>query len=197
VIDLGRIFSIKDNADKGHDVMILSVKGRIIGILVDSIGTIMDIRDDELEMPPSTILKDERKYISGVKRLENELLVHLMPENLIGMGKKTPNYMERRKHTRKAVDILAVYSIAYDESGFKWQPCRILDVSLGGTRLLVDEHLNIGTDIKIRIKDDMELEGMVISSVLAENKSGEYVGIRFNEHYDSIEQKIKELVRAN
>jgi len=193
VIDLGIVFNIRDKT--GHNVIILSIKGRIIGILVDSIGTIMDIREDELEKPPSTISKHEARYISGIKRLEKGLLVHLSPENLIGMGGKTSSYQEKRQHVRKALDMLAVYTIAYDNMDLQWQPCRVLDISIGGARLLVNEHLNIGTDINVRIKDDIELEGIVVSSNKSEDKLGEYVGIKFKTPPDVVGERIKKFMR--
>lgn len=94
VLDLGIAFNIKDKADRDHNVIILSIRNRIIGILVDAIGTIMDINDEELEKPPSTISTENIKYISGVKRLENGLLVHLVPESLIDLRNKPRSDME-------------------------------------------------------------------------------------------------------
>ena len=60
VLDLGVIFNIKN---KETYVIILSLKNRIIGIFADSIGRIVEIKDNELEKVPSTISKEEAKYI--------------------------------------------------------------------------------------------------------------------------------------
>lgn len=80
VLDLGVIFNIKN---KKTNVIILSLKNRIIGICVDSIGRIVEIKDSELEKAPSTIPKEEAKYISGVKRHKDKLLIHIEPESLL------------------------------------------------------------------------------------------------------------------
>ncbi|MBI5740125.1 MAG: chemotaxis protein CheW [Nitrospirae bacterium] len=195
VIDLGIIFNIRDKADKGHNVMILSVKGRIIGILVDAIGTIMDIGEDELEKPPTTLSKDETKYIAGVKRLENALLVHLAPEHLITMEESSQSYREKRRHTRKTVNLLAMYTVSYNGADYQWLPCVVLDMSPGGLRIKLNEHLNIGTTVRLNIKDDLEIEGTVVSSRNEEDKSSEHAGIKFNDLQEVIEGKIIKLLR--
>lgn len=192
VIDLGIVFNIRDRAVQGHNVMVLSIKGRIIGILVDSIGTIMDIRDDELEKPPATISKEEMKFISGIKRLDDALLVHLTPEHLINMNEKSQSYREKRKHTRKTVDILAAYTLAYDGADFHWHPCVVTDISLGGIKLHINGHLNIGTNINVKIKDGIELDGMVVFSKSAEDKSSEHVGVKFNKPPEEIEKLMRD-----
>ncbi|MBI4688370.1 MAG: purine-binding chemotaxis protein CheW [Nitrospirae bacterium] len=144
VVDLGTAFNINEKADNGHKVIILSIGYRKIGVLVDSIGTIIDIDNNELERPPSTISKAETKYIAGVKRLENALLVHLLPENLINIGGGGSKDIEKRKYQRKTVDILASYAIASEALKTEWRPCRIMDISIGGIKMLSKE-LNLRT----------------------------------------------------
>ncbi|MCP4266505.1 MAG: hypothetical protein GY777_13190 [Candidatus Brocadiaceae bacterium] len=83
VLDLGITLNINGAEDKDLNVIILSIKGRTIGVLVGPIGNILDIQDGELESPPSSTAGIESKYISGVKRFKDRLLVHLEPENLL------------------------------------------------------------------------------------------------------------------
>ncbi len=83
VLDLGVTLNINGAEDKNLNVIILSIKSRTIGVLVGPIGNILDIQDGELESPPSSTAGIESKYISGVKRFEDRLLVHLEPEHLI------------------------------------------------------------------------------------------------------------------
>ncbi|RJQ19411.1 MAG: hypothetical protein C4560_06315 [Nitrospiraceae bacterium] len=195
VIDLAVAFKIRDRADQGYNVIILSIKNRIMGILVDSIGTIMDINDDELEKPPSTISKTEAKYIVGVKRLENRLLVHIDPEGVINIEGISGQLHEKRKHTRKAADMLALFSVFSDgvESGRK--PCRILDISLGGCKLQVEDRINMGTEIKV-LKDDIHLEGMVVCTISGQDKSGNHACVKFKEPPEVIEGKIINLIKG-
>lgn len=82
VLDLGIAFSIEN---EGINVIILSIKGRIIGLLVGQIGRIMQMKDGELEKAPSTISKADAKYIAGIKRTKDKLIVHLAPENLLNI----------------------------------------------------------------------------------------------------------------
>ncbi len=83
VLDLGITLNINGAEDKDLNVIILSIKGRTIGVLVGPIGNILDIQDGELESPPSSTAGIESKYISGVKRFKDRLLVHLEPEILL------------------------------------------------------------------------------------------------------------------
>ncbi len=82
VLDLGITLNINGAEDKNLNVIILFIKGRTIGVLVGPIGNILDIQDGELEKPPSSTTGIESKYISGVKRFKDRLLVHLEPEHL-------------------------------------------------------------------------------------------------------------------
>ncbi len=83
VLDLGITLNINGAEDENLNVIILSIKGRTIGVLVGPIGNILDIQDGELESPPSSTAGIESKYISGVKRFKDRLLVHLEPEILL------------------------------------------------------------------------------------------------------------------
>ncbi len=83
VLDLGITLNINGAEDKDLNVLILSIKGRTIGVLVGPIGNILDIRDGELEKPPSSTAGIELQYISGVKRFDDKLLVHIAPEYLL------------------------------------------------------------------------------------------------------------------
>lgn len=80
VLDLGLAFKIES---KGINVMILSVKNRVIGILVDAIGSIMDFNEDELDKEPFISSEEKAKYVSGIKRLKDKLLIHLDPETFL------------------------------------------------------------------------------------------------------------------
>ncbi len=86
VLDLGVTLNINGAEDKDLNVIILSITGRIIGVLVGPIGNILDIQEGELESPPSSTVGVESKYVSGVKRFEDKLLVHLEPEQLINVN---------------------------------------------------------------------------------------------------------------
>ncbi len=86
VLDLGVTLDINGAEDKELNVIILSIAGRTIGVLVGPIGNILEIQEGELESPPSSTKGVDSKYVSGVKRFEDKLLVHLEPERLININ---------------------------------------------------------------------------------------------------------------
>ncbi|MBI5665267.1 MAG: chemotaxis protein CheW [Nitrospirae bacterium] len=195
VIDLGIAFNIKDRTGKEHNVIILSIKNRIIGILVDAIGTIMDIDEKELEKPPSTLSKEDTKYISWVKRIENGLLVHLIPENLTDFGKRPRSYIEKRRFTRKETDISAYYCALGDcDPDAQWQPCRVLDISLGGMKIMMNEHLKMGTGVTVNIQDGKELDGLIVWARSLKDQAGIYTGVKFKESPDVINEKLHKIM---
>ncbi len=88
VLDLGVTLNINGAEDKELNVIILSINDRTIGALVGPIGNILEIREGELESPPSSTAGMESKYVSGVKRFKDKLLVHLEPERLINVDQE-------------------------------------------------------------------------------------------------------------
>lgn len=80
LLDLGVIFNIKN---EGANVIILSLKGRTIGVFTGSIEEIVNVNNSELKSPPSTTSKEEIKYISGIKCLNDKMVVILEPKNLL------------------------------------------------------------------------------------------------------------------
>ncbi len=191
VLDLGIPFNIEN---KGINVIMITLKDRIIGILVGPIGIIMEIEDGELEKVPSTIPQEEAKYISGIKRLEDKLLVHLKPESFLEISGERKG-SERRGLPRRETDIAATYAIATGVGDLLFQPCRVLDVSPGGFKLFVQEDLNIGLNIKIKFKDGNEFDGTVIwsKSTKTMEEDGYCSGIKFEESPEIVESKIKLL----
>lgn len=195
VIDLGIAFDIKDRVGKEHNVIILSIKNRIIGILVNAIGTIMDINEEELEKPPSTLSKENMKYIAGVKRLENGLLIHLIPENLTGFREGPRSDIEKRRFTRKETDISAYYCALGDcDPDAQWQPCRVLDVSIGGMKMMMNERLNMGTGVTVNIQEGKELEGIIVWARSLTDQAGFYTGVKFKESPDVINEKLHKIM---
>ena len=191
VLDLGVPFNIEN---KGINVIMITLKDRIIGILVGPIGIIMEIEDSELEKVPSTIPQEEAKYISGIKRLEDKLLVHLKPESFLEIREERKG-SERRRIPRRETDIAATYAIATGVGDLLFQPCRVLDISSGGFRLFVQEDLNIGLDIKVKFGDGNEFDGIVIwsKSTRIMEEDGFCSGIEFKESPEIVESKIKLL----
>ncbi len=128
VLDLSVTLNINSTKNKDHNVIILFMSGRTIGLLVGPIENILDIHEGELEKPPSSAVGSESRHISGVKRFKDRLLVHLEPEHLLKV-KKDEEDVDKRKHHRHQTDISISYAIEIDGEDLEYQPCRVLDIS--------------------------------------------------------------------
>ena len=69
--------------DEGMDVGKTSQD--MIGLMVDKIGDMVTVEEEEIENPPSNVNGVDGKYLSGVIKLENQLLVTLKLEEILAM----------------------------------------------------------------------------------------------------------------
>ncbi len=60
----------------------------MVAVLVDSIGDMVDIDDQEIEPPPPNICGIDRKYLSGVIKLENTLIGTLKLREVLGASQQ-------------------------------------------------------------------------------------------------------------
>jgi len=83
VIGLRKRFGLEDLAhDKQTRIIVVEVKGTVLGFIVDSVSEVLRIPADTVE-PPPRLGKVEREYVSGVGKLDNRLLILLDVDRLM------------------------------------------------------------------------------------------------------------------
>ncbi|MGP1718211.1 MAG: chemotaxis protein CheW [Methylophilus sp.] len=70
-------------------VIILNLNGRIVGIVVDGVSDVRELRDEHLREVPSLVTRIDTKYIVGLATIEQEMLILVDIEKLM-----TSNEME-------------------------------------------------------------------------------------------------------
>lgn len=65
------------------NVVVRTEGGEVVSFLVDAIGDVMEVSDEKFETPPDTLSPTMRELISGVYKLEKELLLILNIEKAI------------------------------------------------------------------------------------------------------------------
>lgn len=90
----GRIVTVLDlrvalglgqaDPDKAMNVVIAHQK-EVYALLVDQVGDVINVPAASLEPPPHTLSPGWRSITSGIVRLEDDLLLMLMPERLLSM----------------------------------------------------------------------------------------------------------------
>ena len=83
VISLRKRIGLEDlKHDKQTRIVVVEVRGTVLGFIVDSVSEVLRIPADTVE-PPPRLGKVEREYVSGVGKLDNRLLILLDIDRLM------------------------------------------------------------------------------------------------------------------
>jgi len=76
VIDTRRRFGLSDvETDDETRIVIIEANNNVVGILVDSVAEVVDLKVSDIETAPNVGNDESSKYIQGVSSRENELLI--------------------------------------------------------------------------------------------------------------------------
>jgi purine-binding chemotaxis protein CheW len=65
------------STDREPMLVVVRVAGEVIALLVDSIGAVIDVDDEQFELPPDTLSGPAREFLHGAYKLEGQLLLAL------------------------------------------------------------------------------------------------------------------------
>ena len=83
VIDLRARFSLAENElTQDSRIMVLNVGRRTIGIVVDSVNEVLRVSQDQISPAPPTVASLGNQYMTGLVRLEEQLLILLDVDRL-------------------------------------------------------------------------------------------------------------------
>jgi len=83
VIALRKRFGLEDLPhDKQTRIVVIEVKGAVLGFIVDSVSEVLRIPASTVD-PPPRLGKVEREFVSGVGKLDNRLLILLDVDRLM------------------------------------------------------------------------------------------------------------------
>jgi len=76
VIDSRKRFGLAETeADDSTRIVIIEAEKHVVGIMVDSVAEVVDLRTSEIDAAPNVGNDDSSKYIQGVSSKEKELLI--------------------------------------------------------------------------------------------------------------------------
>jgi purine-binding chemotaxis protein CheW len=91
-IDLRRCLDLPDRrADQRPVNLILKTADGGVSLLVDRMGDVVDVAEDDFELPPQTLDARSRELIRGAYRLDGRLLLVLNLEPIVGGGADDPS----------------------------------------------------------------------------------------------------------
>ena len=65
-------------------IMVIDVSGKTIGIIVDAVSEVLRVSNDQIAPPPPTVAGLEQEYLTGLVKLEDQLLMLLDVDKMLG-----------------------------------------------------------------------------------------------------------------
>ena len=73
-IGLRELFGIESNTNEEKMNVVCQTGDSLLSLLVDRIGDVMEVTQDDFELPPETIPEEVRRFMKGVYKVKNDLL---------------------------------------------------------------------------------------------------------------------------
>lgn len=86
IIDLRKRFNLElKEQDKNTRIVVVDIKGNIMGMIVDSVSEVLRLPANTVEPPPDLVTGINSEYINGVAKLEDRLLIFLDLSKVVDM----------------------------------------------------------------------------------------------------------------
>ncbi|MGC3969911.1 MAG: chemotaxis protein CheW [Pirellulales bacterium] len=84
IVDLRLRFGMPEEQPTDETrIMVMNVRGKTIGIIVDAVSEVLRISKDQIAPPPPTVTSLGREYLTGLAKLEERLLILLDVECIL------------------------------------------------------------------------------------------------------------------
>jgi purine-binding chemotaxis protein CheW len=85
VVDLRAKFGMPEGElTDDSRIMVLQACGKTIGIVVDAVSEVLRVKGDQISPPPPTVTGQGRDYLTGLVKLDKELLILLDIDKTLG-----------------------------------------------------------------------------------------------------------------
>ena len=89
VLDLRKHFGFeRKKGDRNQRIVLVEAGSESIGVIVDSVSSVLRIADDSVEPPASVIVGPEIEYIYGIAKVDGDLIVLLDLTRIISDAEK-------------------------------------------------------------------------------------------------------------
>ncbi len=89
VIDLGKRFN-KRQCELTNDsrIIVIDIPGSRYGMIVDSVTEVQRIKRDDIEAPPELVTRGSQKFLQGVAKRDEKLILLVDVEKILSEGEK-------------------------------------------------------------------------------------------------------------
>lgn len=84
-------FEKREITEESHNIIL---KKDSVGLVVDNIGDVVEAHESEIELPPANLKGIKSRFVEGVKKLNEELLIILSAKKILEYD---PMYKEKEK----------------------------------------------------------------------------------------------------
>ena len=78
IVDLGKRFGIElRKASKSARAIVVKIKGKEVGLAIDSVSHVVKVEQDDIEPPPAIVKGISGRYIVGIAKVDEEFVVIL------------------------------------------------------------------------------------------------------------------------
>ncbi|MCK9444353.1 MAG: chemotaxis protein CheW [Tissierellaceae bacterium] len=89
IIDLKKRFNIsRVNGNKEKRVIIINIKDKQIGFLIDDASRVLRLNDNQIDNPPDIISRNIRNYVIGIGKVDEKLILILDLEKILTAEEK-------------------------------------------------------------------------------------------------------------
>ncbi len=87
IVDLRRRFSLPDT-DQAEDqrIIVVNVREKMIGILVDSVNQVTRVTAEQIDPPPTSVSGIDHEFITGLVKFDDRLVILLDIERLLSLA---------------------------------------------------------------------------------------------------------------
>jgi purine-binding chemotaxis protein CheW len=83
-----RLGLIKKEHDKDTRIIVVNIKGKTIGFIVDAVNEVLRIPESVTEAPPELVAGIDSDFIKSVGKLEDRLLILIDLEKIFTLSQK-------------------------------------------------------------------------------------------------------------
>lgn len=78
IINLKKRFSkLEETANIAHRVLVLNLEDKLVGFMVDDASQVITMDDSQIQETPAIIAGEDKKYIEGIGKLEERMVIIL------------------------------------------------------------------------------------------------------------------------